>query len=166
MRMVNEVGEMNFNIDSDEIENGSQIQKQLERVFQKLKIQFKKMDVENIRPDVVKKSHVKYILYEKEIGEQRLTFELIRFLPGIFTGPHTHPAYMVDSILYGKLKEVRYQKVGEIFRIDSTLIRSEGESRSIYCPDLFPHNVMAIEEECLSLCLSFGEDFVKGIEVA
>lgn len=73
---------------------------------------------------------------------------------------------MNDIILKGKLKEVQYKLVNGTYQLEQTIIRKAGDTREVYCPQLFPHNVMAIDEVCLSLCLSFGENKVKGIQVA
>ncbi|MAZ48646.1 MAG: hypothetical protein CME65_08780 [Halobacteriovoraceae bacterium] len=121
--------------------------------------------VDLAHPSVEFESHCKYILecFNTELGE--LVLELIIFKAGKSTGAHTHPAFMADKILKGELEETLYICDSNGYKKNDTILRKEGEGRTIFCPNCFPHDVKAINGNCVSLSLTLGEEKVEKINV-
>lgn len=125
--------------------------------------QLSKVDLN--RPSVEFESHSKYILecLDTELGE--LVLELIIFKEGKATGAHTHPAFMADKILEGELEETLYMCESNGYKLKDTILRKQGEERTLFCPHCFPHDVKAINGDCVSLSLTLGEEKVEKINV-
>lgn len=117
------------------------------------------------QPCVEYKSHRKYTLEKKETDLGEFLLELIVFKEGQSTGAHIHPPFIADKILQGELEETLFKPSGKKYEKDQIVKRTEGEGRTLFCPDCFPHDVKAVNGNCMSLSLTLGEEKVERISV-
>lgn len=150
---------------SHDLSGGDDLFHRLTHLAHDLFSQYEKIDLSHFKNGLMKKSHTKYVLHAEETRWGQLVFEVILFKKGIPTGAHTHPRFMFDKIIRGQLEEIQYQKKDKLFFYQDMVLRQAGDTRSIHCQDLFPHDVKALDDDCLCLHLSLGEETVEGISV-
>lgn len=138
----------------------------LRKLFFEYLKRYENTNFTSLRPDFVKQSHRKYIFERSQHQMGILIFEAIIFNDGQKTGPHIHPRFIIDSIQYGSLHEELFEKKGELYFPKGINIRKAKDQRTLAAEDHFPHDVMAIDGNCLSFCLTLGHETVREINVA
>lgn len=129
-----------------------------------LKNQFLK---EEFVQDLIKNSetisHKKKALLEESTAWGTLRLELLVFTGKKYTGPHTHPEFVLDEILNGELIEKELCGEGNSLEVKRDHYRKTGDWVQSFDPQGRPHNVTAINGPCLSLCLNLGKNPVSFI---
>ena len=145
-------------------ENNDSIINALSKIFDHLLSEYSSLNFLEMKTDVQKESHKKKILHKEETEHGLLLFEAIVFNKGNYTGAHTHSEYFIEKIVYGKLEEKQYSLNNGCYYLKEVITRtSEQKKRIINCPELFPHNVRAIEGNSHSFCLSLGSSKIQPI---
>lgn len=153
------------NLSLNQFDSKEIIVEKLKEVFESFYLEFQSLEIlENI-PCLQLESHKKYILKEEETPLGNLIFEYIIFSPGIPTGAHIHPHFIVDKIIEGKMLEIRYHKEDACYEKSFEQVRIVGDERALYCKECLPHNVMAIDKPCKTFNLSLGNKKVEGIQI-
>lgn len=93
-------------------------------------------------------SHFKEVIYKKTTKWGDLSVEMMLFTGEEYTGFHTHPEFVVDKILEGRLIEI--DENGDVDH------RKEGCVRSSFDPKGMPHNVKGDNGTCVTLCCYLG----------
>lgn len=109
-------------------------------------------------------SHSKMIYFERETLFGDLRFECMNFTGDCFTFLHTHPEFVVDEIIEGRLAEKIFEeRENSLYFFLKTETRNEGDRRALYDQSGLPHKVCAIDGRCLSLCLTLGFQQVRKV---
>ena len=118
------------------------------------------IDLENINC-IQGESHSKILYYEKSTTHGKLKIEGMHFSGDCPTSLHTHPEYIVDEIISGKLEEKCYEIDDNNLVQSEVNIRQENCFKAEFDPSGNPHRVTALEGPCVVLSLCLGHNQVE-----
>lgn len=148
----------------DQLERNQKILEHLKEMYLLLKNQ---TQYENLfSPDELNstESHVKKLIINEKSKHGTLKFEVMFFTGKKYTPTHTHPEFVIDEVVNGRLKEKIYKCIGEgKYEFEREEVRNVGDLRLINCDQGYPHEVIGLDEKNITLCLSLGHDKVEPI---
>ena len=142
-----------------------EIMKTLKSIFDEYTEKLDLSKIQDGTPHATYDSHTKFLIEKQNTPLGELVFELILFKEGKNTGPHIHPRFMLDKIIEGELQETLFTPCEGGYQREKIVSRKHGENRAICCPHCFPHDVKAINGNCLSLSMTLGEQDGEYIDV-
>ena len=109
-------------------------------------------------------SHVKKLILNEKTNHGTLKFEVMYFTGKKYTPTHTHPEFVIDEVVKGKLEEKIYRCTDDgKYEFVKTDIRPTNDLRLINCDQGYPHEVIGLDKLNFTYCLSMGHEKVTPI---
>tara|TARA_B100001971_G_scaffold215195_1_gene260288 strand:+ start:113395 stop:113886 length:492 start_codon:yes stop_codon:yes gene_type:complete len=148
----------------EEIKNQEDVLSLLKELYVQLKEDTSIEDLFSEDELASENSHVKKLLLDQPTKLGNLKFEVMFFTGKKYTPTHTHPEFVIDEVVEGKLEERIYRCLGDgKYEFVKSEIRDVNDMRMINCEQGYPHEVIGKGDKNFTLCLTLGHDKVEPI---